>query len=79
MTIAAGKSGGKPPRITDNAFKPPTEAAMATTGNLRLAGKAGVVLPAVVVGFFVLGFDLDFVIMIINNSRACSNSARRRS
>ena len=29
MVIAAGKSGGKPPRITDKAFKPPTEAAMA--------------------------------------------------
>ena len=31
MAIAAGKSAGKPPRITDNAFKPPTEAAIAMT------------------------------------------------
>src|ERR1035441_4943858 len=37
MAIAAGKSAGKPPRMTDKAFKPPTEAAMAMTGNEQLA------------------------------------------
>jgi hypothetical protein len=33
MAMAAGKSAGKPPRIVDKAFKPPTDAAMAMTGN----------------------------------------------
>jgi hypothetical protein len=36
--MAAGKFAGKPPKMTDKAFKPPTEAAMAMTGNARLAG-----------------------------------------
>jgi hypothetical protein len=31
MAIAAGKAAGKSPRITDKAFKPPAEAAMAMT------------------------------------------------
>lgn len=39
MVIAAGKSGGKPPRITDNAFKPPTEAAMAMTSRAGMHGE----------------------------------------
>jgi hypothetical protein len=33
MAMAAGKFAGKPPKMTDKAFKPPTEAAMAMTGN----------------------------------------------
>ena len=33
MAMAAGKSAGRPPRITDKAFKPPTDAAIAMTGN----------------------------------------------
>src|ERR1035437_3026192 len=37
MARAAGKSAGKPPRMTDNASRQPTEAAMATTGNEWLA------------------------------------------
>ena len=37
MAMAAGKSAGKPPKMTDKAFKPPTDAAMAMTGNERLA------------------------------------------
>ena len=41
MAMAAGKSAGKPPRMTDKAFKPPTEAAMAMTGNERLTGTLG--------------------------------------
>src|ERR1035437_10073194 len=43
MAMAAGKSAGKPPRMTDKAFKPPTEAAMAMTGDERLAGGVGCV------------------------------------
>jgi hypothetical protein len=31
MAMAAGKAAGKSPRITDKAFKPPAEAAMAMT------------------------------------------------
>jgi hypothetical protein len=31
MAMAAGKSAGKSLRMTDNAFKPPTEAALAMT------------------------------------------------
>jgi hypothetical protein len=41
MAMAAGKFAGKPPKMTDKAFKPPTEAAMAMTGNARLAGVMG--------------------------------------
>ena len=43
--MAAGKSAGKPPRMTDNAFKPPTEAAMAMTGNETPASETGAVPP----------------------------------
>ena len=38
MAMSAGKFASKPPKMTDKAFKPPTEAAMAMTGNTRLAG-----------------------------------------
>ena len=43
MAMAAGKSAGKPPRMTDNAFKPPTDAAMAMTGNEPPAVNEGTV------------------------------------
>ena len=60
MAIAAGKSAGKPPRMTDKAFKPPTEAAMAMTGSGPQAGEAGAdgrAVPAVFFGRrFVAGF-----------------------
>jgi hypothetical protein len=39
MAMAAGKSAGNPPRMTDKAFRPPTEAAMALT---QRAGPHGV-------------------------------------
>ena len=37
MAMAAGKSGGRALRMTDNASKPPTEAAMAITRNEPLS------------------------------------------
>jgi len=33
MAMVAGKSAGKAPKMMDKAFKPPTDAAMAMTGN----------------------------------------------
>src|ERR1035438_237162 len=65
MAIAAGKSAGKPPRMTDKAFKPPTEAAMAMTGNERLAGETGIVSPAALAGSFCRRSGLDFVFMFL--------------
>src|ERR1039458_6190714 len=65
MAMAAGKSAGKPPRMTDKAFKPPTEAAMAMTGHERLAGETGVFSRAALAGCFWLRSGLDFVFMII--------------
>ena len=57
MVIAAGKSAGNPPRMTDKAFKPPTEAAMAMTGKEPPAGEAA--------GFADWRFDLDFVFIMM--------------
>ena len=37
MAMAAGKSAGKPLRMTDKAFKPPADAAMAMTGQENFA------------------------------------------
>jgi hypothetical protein len=39
MVMAAGKSDGKPAKITDKAFRPPTEAAMAMTRRARMHGE----------------------------------------
>lgn len=38
--MAAGKSAGNPPRMTDKAFKPPTEAAMAMTQRAGMHGES---------------------------------------
>ncbi len=65
MAMAAGKSAGKPPRMTDKAFKPPTEAAMAMTGNETLARETGVVSQAALAGFFCRRSGLDAVFMIL--------------
>ena len=64
MVMAAGKSAGKPPRMTDKAFKPPTEAAMAMTGNERLAGEPGIVSRVAFGRFFCRRSGLDFAFMI---------------
>jgi hypothetical protein len=53
MAMAAGKFGGKLPKMTDNAFKPPTEAAMAMTGKAGLVGGGtGAVMRAALPVFF---------------------------
>jgi hypothetical protein len=50
--------------MTDKAFNPPTEVAMAMTGNETLAGAAGVVPRAALAGLFCPRFDLDFDFML---------------
>ena len=69
MAMAAGKSAGKPPRMTDKALRPPAEAAMAMTGNESVAHDAGVVLRA---AFFerLFGFGFGFVFMKISATSA---------
>jgi hypothetical protein len=72
MAMAAGKSAGKPPRMTVNAFNPPTEAAMAMTGNKPFSGEPGMREPARTAvraaAFFdrrfILVFDTVFVFII---------------
>ena len=64
MAMAAGKSAGKPPRITERAFKPPTDAAIAMTGNERLAGEVVVSLPSTAGSIFFRRAGLDLVFMI---------------
>jgi hypothetical protein len=61
--MEAGKFAGKPPRMTDNAFKPPAEAAMAMTGNSLLAGVRGNSGRANWAGFFSWYADVDFSFM----------------
>jgi len=63
MAIAAGKSAGKPPRMTDNAFKPPTEAAMAIDGEGTAHGRAEASGGATLAGFFCpcAGGDFFFI------------------
>src|SRR5688572_14850130 len=61
MAMAAGKLAGKPPRITDNAFKPPTEAAMAMTGYPRPTDEAGLAFRATRAGFSGRLPGLDFI------------------
>jgi hypothetical protein len=58
MAIAAGKSVGNAPRMADNAFKPPAEAAIAIT---RISGDTSLT------GISCTLFGLDFV--LINSSR----------
>ena len=69
MAMAAGKSAGKRARMTDNAFKPPTEVAIAMTLNETLTDEAGAVSRAGVPDLFCPGFDLDcgFMIDVITN------------
>ena len=61
IVIAAGNFAGKPPRMTDKAFKPPTDAAMAMTGKDR---EVGVVGRAPLAAVFCRGAGLDFVFAI---------------
>src|SRR5450432_209562 len=63
MAIEAGKFAGKPPKMTDKAFKPPTEAAMAMTGKARLVGVIGNSGRATGAGFFALRADVDFFLI----------------
>lgn len=63
MAMAAGKFAGKPPKMTDKAFKPQTEAAMVMTGNARLAGLMGNSGRATWAGFFNRYVDVDFSFM----------------
>jgi hypothetical protein len=65
MAMAAGKFAGKPPKMTDKAFKPPAEAAMAMTGNERPVGEAGMISRATWIVFFWRRLGLDFVFIII--------------
>ena len=64
MAIAAGKSAGKSPRMTDKAFKPPTEVAMAMTGNVTFADEAAVVFRTAEAGLLCPRFDLGFDFII---------------
>ena len=64
MAMAAGKSTGKPPRMTERAFKPPTDAAIAMTGNERLADEVVVSLPSTAGSIFFRRVGLDLVFMI---------------
>jgi hypothetical protein len=64
MAMAAGKSPGKPPRMTDNAFKPPTEAAMAMTGNARLADGTPISGRPILAGFFGRRTGENFIFMV---------------
>ena len=63
MAMAAGKFAGKSPRMTDKAFKPPAEAAIAMTGNPRLAGVRENSGRKTLTGLFNLRADLDFFFM----------------
>src|SRR6185295_17194674 len=65
MAMAAGKSAGKPPRMTDKAFKPPAEAVIATIGNELPATGGGEVLRGPRTVFFGRRLDLDFGFMIL--------------
>ncbi len=40
LAMAAGKIAGKPPSMTDSAFNPPTDAAIATTERAGSQGEA---------------------------------------
>lgn len=64
MAMAAGKSAGKALRMADKAFKPPSEAAMAMTGNELSASDAmrGWRMAGAV--FFWRCFDVDFGFMV---------------
>jgi hypothetical protein len=63
MAIAAGKFAGKPPSRTDKAFNPPTEAAMAITGNEAAARAAEIGAGRTVDGFFSRDLGLALLFM----------------
>jgi hypothetical protein len=68
MAMAAGKSAGKAPRTTDKAFKPPSEAAMAMTGNpaaAKAGGRTGDVWPVARAVCFCRGSGVNFVFIIL--------------
>jgi hypothetical protein len=63
MAIAAGKSAGKAPRMVDKAFKPPTDAAMAMTGNVWRPNTTGNSGRAPLARFFGRRADADIAFM----------------